>query len=141
MKGGRGWAARLAAAGLAVALLLATAADSAAAPRKKKRHREKAPAPADFDVRLPVLGTRLAEYPPGRGKAVADLACLLCHSASMSAQQRLSEKQWAKEVDKMIGWGAAVPPDRRDELVAYLVANFGPDNDRFEPLVTRPVGR
>lgn len=141
MRVGRGWSARLAAAGLAVALLAATASDSSAKSPKKKRHREKPAAPADFDVKLPVLGTRLVEYPHGPGKAVADVACLQCHSASMSAQQRLSDKQWAGEVDKMIAWGAAVAPDRREELVAYLVANFGPDNDRFQPTVTRPVGK
>ena len=42
---------------------------------------------------------------------------------------------------KMIGWGAAVPADKKAELIAYLVANFGPDNDKFEPTVTRPVGK
>ena len=98
-------------------------------------------APADFDVKLPVLGTQLAGFPPGAGKAVADQACLQCHSASMVAQQRLNGTQWAKELDKMILWGAVVPADKRDELAAYLLANFGPDNDRFEPTVTRPVGK
>jgi hypothetical protein len=34
-----------------------------------------------------------------------------------------------------------VPPDKKDELAAYLAANFGPDNDRFAPLITRPVGK
>ena len=140
MKGGGG-AAWIAAAGVSAALLFATASVSAAKSPKKKRHREKPPAAADFDVKLPVLGTRLTEYPPGTGKAVADLACLQCHSASMAIQQRLTDKQWAKEVDKMIGWGSAVPQEKKDELVAYLAANFGPDNDRFEPLVTRPVGK
>ena len=44
-------------------------------------------------------------------------------------------------LDKMIRWGADVPADKRDELIAYLVKNFGPDNDRFKPVVTRPVGK
>ena len=102
------------AAGLAALLLWSGAAPSAAkSPRKK---REPKPAPADFDVKLPVLGTRLAEFPPGPGKAVADAACLQCHSASMVMQQKLNDKQWAKNLDKMIGWGAAVPADKRDEL-------------------------
>ena len=26
-------------------------------------------------------------------------------------------------------------------LVAYLVKHFGPDNDRFQPVVTKPLGR
>jgi len=130
---------RLTAAVVAAVLLSGGAPSLAKTPKKKAR--EKAAPPADFDVKLPVLGTRLAEFPDGSGKAVADQACLQCHSASMVAQQRLSEKQWSKELDKMIGWGAAVPADRKEELLAYLVAHFGPDNDRFEPLVTRPVGK
>jgi hypothetical protein len=59
----------------------------------------------------------------------------------MVRQQRLTEKQWTAEVTKMMRWGAAVPEDRKDALVAYLVEHFGPDNDRFHPVVTRPVGR
>ncbi|HTY41160.1 MAG TPA: molybdopterin-dependent oxidoreductase [Thermoanaerobaculia bacterium] len=53
----------------------------------------------------------------------------------------LNEKQWAASVTKMAGWGADVPEAKRDELVAYLAKNFGPDNDRFQPVVTRPAGR
>ena len=64
----------LAAAALAAILLSSGAEPSLGkSPRKK---REPKPAPADFDVKLPVLGTRLAEFPPGPGKAVADLATL-----------------------------------------------------------------
>jgi hypothetical protein len=53
----------------------------------------------------------------------------------------LSEKQWTAEVNKMIGWGAAVPEYRKDALVAYLFEHFGPENDRFRPVAARPVGR
>jgi cytochrome c5 len=131
--------ARAAAAALAAVLLLTAATDAATKPRRKAK--EKPVAPADFDVKLPVLGTNLQQFPEGPGKATADAACLQCHSASMAAQQRLTEKQWTASVEKMVRWGAAVPADRKNELVAYLVANFGPDNDRFEPLTTRPVGK
>ncbi|MGH9369579.1 MAG: hypothetical protein ACRD3M_18150 [Thermoanaerobaculia bacterium] len=135
-----GLARALAAASLASALWLGHAAPSLGQAAKKKP-RSKSSAAANFDVRLPVLGTRLAQFPEGPGKAVADQACLQCHSASMIAQQRLTGTQWIASVEKMVRWGAAVPADRKDELVAYLAANFGPDNDRFEPVVTRPVGR
>ena len=91
----------------------------------------------DFDERLPILGTKFAELPGGPGKATADAGCMSCHSTDMIAQQRLTEKQWAAEVTKMIGWGADVPEDKRAELVAYLVRNFGPDNDRFRPVDQR----
>src|SRR5262252_4580805 len=69
---------------------------------------------------LPALGTQLGELPDGKMKPLADQACLHCHSADMIRQQRLTEKQWAAEVTKMVGWGAAVPEDQRAALIAYL---------------------
>jgi ubiquinol-cytochrome c reductase cytochrome c subunit len=96
---------------------------------------------ANFDTKLPVLGTRLSAFPAGPGKLIADSGCLGCHSAEMVRQQRLGEKQWEAEVNKMVGWGAPVPQEKRADLVDYLVTNFGPDNDRFVPVITRPVGK
>jgi hypothetical protein len=89
---------------------------------------------------LPVLGTQLAQFPAGAMKDVADQACLNCHSSDITRQQRLTEKQWTAAVDKMIRWGAPLPEDKKEALVAYLVQNFGPDNDRFQPVVARPPG-
>ena len=85
------------------------------------------------------MGTQLGQFPPGPMKAVADQACLNCHSADMALQQRLTEKQWATAVTKMMGWGAPVPEDQKDALVAYLVEHFGTDNDRFVPTAAAPV--
>lgn len=100
-----------------------------------------APTSGVRDEALPVLGTELGALPAGKLKALADQACLHCHSADMIRQQRLTEKQWTAEVTKMIGWGAAVPEDRKDALVAYLFEHFGPDNDLFHPVVAAPLGR
>jgi mono/diheme cytochrome c family protein len=130
-----------AALALPLALLLCLPASSSAASSKKPKKKAAKTAPVDFDAKLPVLGTRLAEFPPGDGKAIADQACLACHSTDMVRQQRLTEKQWTASVTKMAGWGAEVPESKREALITYLVKNFGPDNDRFEPVVTRPVGR
>jgi len=74
-------------------------------------------------------------------KAVADQACLRCHSADMVRQQRLTEKQWTAELTKMVGWGAVVPEDQKAALIAYFVEHFGPDNDRFQPVVAQPPPR
>jgi mono/diheme cytochrome c family protein len=125
--------------GLATALAFLLPAASGGAPKKKASKTK--PAATDFDPKLPVLGTRLAEFPPGEGKAIADSACLACHSTDMVRQQRLNEKQWAAAVTKMVGWGADVPENQREALISYLVKNFGPDNDRFQLVVTRPVGK
>jgi len=91
--------------------------------------------PAD----LPQLGTLIAPLPEGPAKDVADRACLNCHSGDVLRQQRLTEKQWTANVTKMIGWGAEVPEDRREELVRYLSKNFGPGNFGFRPVAVRPI--
>jgi hypothetical protein len=126
---------------LAALLGLALALPGAlpAAPKKKKPATREAP--VNFDKFLPVFGTRLAELPQGPMKSLADTACLTCHAADMVVQQHLTEKQWAATVTKMAGWGAAVPEDKKSELVAYLVKNFGPENTGWQPVATRPMGR
>jgi mono/diheme cytochrome c family protein len=50
--------------------------------------------------------------------------CLMCHGEEMTARLRLTEKQWATEVDKMIGWGAPVPPELKAPLLDYLISAF-----------------
>ena len=131
--------------GLVAALTVAPwAGDAALAAKHKKTPAKTAKATAhvsDFDPRLPILGTRLAQFPGGAGKASADRGCVFCHSVDIVAQQRLTEKQWTAEVTKMTNWGADVPADTREELIAYLVANFGPDSKPYEPVTTRPVGK
>jgi hypothetical protein len=123
------------------ALLLCRPSESEAASKKQRKSANPKPAPVNFDPKLPVLGTLLLEFPLGDGKGIADQACLACHSTDMVRQQRLTEKQWAAEVTKMAVWGADIPQDKREELVAYLVNNFGPGAPKYEPVLTRPVGR
>jgi ubiquinol-cytochrome c reductase cytochrome c subunit len=50
--------------------------------------------------------------------------CLMCHAEEMTARLRLTEKQWATELDKMIGWGAPVPPELKAPLLDYLISAF-----------------
>src|SRR5262249_18462953 len=46
--------------------------------------------------------------------------CLICHAEGMTSRLRLTAKQWTAELDKMIGWGAPVPPEHKAALLAYL---------------------
>lgn len=46
--------------------------------------------------------------------------CLICHGEDMTTRHRLTAKQWSAEVDKMIGWGAPVPAEKKAGLIAYL---------------------
>jgi mono/diheme cytochrome c family protein len=110
-------------------LALGVAAVSAAGPRSDRK-----PAPGV----LPVLGTRLSGFPEGPGKAIADRACLQCHSADIPRQQRLTEKQWTAEVEKMTRWGAEVSASDKEALVGYLASRFGPGNAGFQAVEVRP---
>ncbi|MFI5338088.1 MAG: c-type cytochrome [Opitutales bacterium] len=58
------------------------------------------------------------------GRAAFRDNCLMCHAEEMTSRLRLTEKQWAAELDKMIGWGAPVPPELKPPLLEYLSSAF-----------------
>jgi hypothetical protein len=72
------------------------------------------------------------DLPSGSMQAKATTSCLECHEARIILQQRLSKAAWAKEVDKMIKWGAVVDLNDHDALIDYLSANFSPDQPAYE---------
>ena len=78
------------------------------------------------------------DLPAGKIQAKVQTACTECHDAGIIRQQRLSEKSWTKEVDKMIKWGALVDPSDRAAFVEYLSASF-PPNKPPDPTVR--IGR
>jgi cytochrome c553 len=53
-------------------------------------------------------------------------ACLTCHEDDLIESQRLTRAGWAREVDKMVRWGAAVAEKDKDALIEYLAARFPP---------------
>jgi hypothetical protein len=92
-----------------------------------------------YDPTLPILGTKFHSLPAGNGRQVVEASCLPCHSPDILVQQRLTEKQWTAEVDKMIRWGAVMKDADKPAMIAYLSKNFGATNT-FTPTKTRPVG-
>jgi mono/diheme cytochrome c family protein len=66
------------------------------------------------------------ELPPGAGRETVTARCLTCHESDLIAQQRLSRAGWARELDKMIRWGAVVDANERDPMLDYLSAHFTP---------------
>jgi mono/diheme cytochrome c family protein len=92
-------------------------------------------------LNLPRPGTQIPLLPPGEGREVAQKNCLACHASEMLLQQQLTEMQWRTEVEKMEHWGADVRDEDKEALVQYLVSRFGPDNDRFTPIVVSPHQR
>src|SRR5271169_4074653 len=79
----------------------------------------------------PEVGIVVA-LPKGPMEEKAATACTECHEARIILQQRLNKAAWAKEVDKMVKWGAVVEAGDRDALIDYLSANFSPDQPPSE---------
>jgi len=98
--------------------VLAVAAIAALAPRTWSEASSTIPTP---------------ELPAGSMQAKATTACTECHEARIILQQRLSQAAWAREVDKMIKWGAVVDPSDRNALIDYFYSNFGPDQPVYTP--------
>lgn len=67
------------------------------------------------------------KFPPGPGDELANLHCLVCHSAGMVTRQPpLSFQEWKAEVVKMRAvYGAPLPPEAIDDLARYLTAING----------------
>jgi hypothetical protein len=87
---------------------------------------------------LPQAGTKFKTLPATAGQADVEAACYSCHSADLLAQQRLTEKQWTAVVEKMMRWGADVPPEKKSVIIRYLAKHFGP-SARFTPTKTAPL--
>ncbi len=63
--------------------------------------------------------------PPGPMQAKVKAACTQCHNTGRITEQHLTREQWTKELKKMDGLGANIPPADRAAMLNYLVKNFG----------------
>jgi len=86
-------------------------------------------------------------YPPGPGRAVAERTCIICHQENFLPSRPGNAATWTARLDRMMGTflptraaasyaegllsyrASALRFSRqdRDDLLAYLVKNFGPD--------------
>jgi streptogramin lyase len=87
-------------------------------------------------------------YPPGRGREIAESTCMTCHGENFLSSQPARAEVWNTRIDRMVGkqlhnrpaqsyadgilgyrsqWARNWSLKDREELVAYLVKNFGPD--------------
>ncbi len=87
---------------------------------------------------LPLVGTTFKPLPPGAAKPKVEAACYACHAADLIVQQRLTEKQWTAEVEKMMRWGSTLDEKDKSAVIAYLSKHFGPEN-KFTPIGVRPL--
>jgi hypothetical protein len=70
--------------------------------------------------------TSAATFPVGPGQAIAERACILCHSPMLVTQQAKDSTGWEKTLAQMETWGAPVTPAEHDTLRMYLLAHLGP---------------
>ena len=52
------------------------------------------------------------------------MRCVICHSVEIAVQQRFGPKGWSDTLDRMIKYGAPIPPEDKEKLLAYLLQNF-----------------
>jgi cytochrome c5 len=55
-----------------------------------------------------------------KGAALLRARCQTCHDFRLIEQQRLDADDWARELDKMISWGATLTDSEKDTLVEHL---------------------
>jgi hypothetical protein len=63
--------------------------------------------------------------PPGKHQELVAGRCIICHSLEMVAQQRQDREGWEAILDRMISYGAPIPPEDRPAILEYLVTHLG----------------
>lgn len=52
------------------------------------------------------------------------MRCVICHSVEIAVQQRFGPEGWSDTLDRMIKYGAPIPPEDKQRLMAYLLRHF-----------------
>ncbi len=58
------------------------------------------------------------------------MRCVICHSIEIAVQQRLGPQGWSDTLDRMIRYGAPIPPEDKTRLMAYLLQHYRDPNGR-----------
>lgn len=95
-------------------------------------------------------------YPPGHAREIIERTCIMCHGPDFLPNKQWDQDQWNAAIDLMQNpndnAGARLVPGtfaagEREELVAYLVKNFGPDSKKRglqvpdEPIDEKALGK
>lgn len=67
------------------------------------------------------------ELPAGPEVNIAASRCAICHTTQYLTQQRLTEAQWSKTIEKMKKWGAPIDDTESASLARYLGTHFPAD--------------
>jgi len=95
-------------------------------------------------------------YPAGHARETIERTCIMCHGPDFLPNKQWDAEQWNEAINLMQNpednAGARLPPGtfakgEREELVAYLVKNFGPDSKKRglavldEPIDEKALGK
>jgi cytochrome c2 len=58
------------------------------------------------------------------------MRCVMCHSVEIAVQQRFGPQGWSDTLDRMIRYGAPIPPEDKRQLMAYLLQHYRDPNGR-----------
>ena len=64
-----------------------------------------------------------AELPQTPGWELV-VRCVMCHSVEIAVQQRLGPEGWSDTLDRMIKYGAPIPPEDKAQLMTYLLRHY-----------------
>jgi hypothetical protein len=67
------------------------------------------------------------DLPENPARPLVQGKCLLCHTADYITQQRLTEGQWQRTVDKMRKFGTPASDEEAKAMVAYLARYWTAD--------------
>ena len=81
------------------------------------------------------------QMPDDPAKRLVQGRCLLCHSADYLTQQRLTETQWQKTVEKMRKFGAPADDEEAKLITAYLARYWTQDLPAARPVRTSVPGK
>jgi cytochrome c5 len=71
--------------------------------------------------------------PEGEGKKILESACTSCHTLDLVTDKKWTRQEWQDDIQEMVDLGASLTKKQTDDLVDYLVKNFGPQ-DRAQEL-------
>jgi cytochrome c2 len=52
------------------------------------------------------------------------MRCVMCHSVEVAVQQRFGPQGWSDTLDRMITYGAPIPPEDKRALLTYLLRHY-----------------
>jgi hypothetical protein len=75
---------------------------------------------------LAIAGTAAAQEVPIPRTEGWELVmrCVICHSVEISVQQRFGPRGWSETLDRMIRYGAPIPPEDKAALMKYLLRHY-----------------